>query len=71
MSPDVDVLLERARAWLAEDPDAQTRAELEQVIADVEAGDAEPPPTWPTGSAAPSSSAPPACAARWAPAPTG
>ncbi|MGA8847261.1 MAG: phospho-sugar mutase [Nocardioides sp.] len=35
MSPDVDVLLQRARAWVAQDPDPRTRAELEQVIADV------------------------------------
>ena len=33
-----DVLLERARAWLADDPDDTTRAELEQLIADVAAG---------------------------------
>ena len=33
-----DVLLERARAWAAEDPDDVTRAELEQIIAEVEAG---------------------------------
>ncbi|QIG44104.1 phospho-sugar mutase [Nocardioides anomalus] len=33
-----DVLLERARAWAAEDPDEATRAELEQVIGEVEAG---------------------------------
>lgn len=31
-------LLERARAWIADDPDAATRAELERVIAGVEAG---------------------------------
>jgi phosphomannomutase len=31
-------LLESARAWIAEDPDEQTRAELEQVVAEVEAG---------------------------------
>lgn len=31
-------LLSRARAWAAEDPDPQTRAELEQAIAAVEAG---------------------------------
>ncbi|GAB3770737.1 phosphomannomutase [Nocardioides ginsengisegetis] len=37
-SPDNDVLLDRARAWAAEDPDGHTRAELERVIADVEAG---------------------------------
>ena len=35
---DVAELLERARAWAAEDPDDQTRAELEGVIADVEGG---------------------------------
>ncbi|MCW2815535.1 MAG: phosphoglucomutase/phosphomannomutase alpha/beta/alpha domain [Nocardioides sp.] len=40
MSPDVDVLVERARAWTAEDPDPRTRAELEQVLAAVAAGDA-------------------------------
>jgi len=33
-----DLLLERARAWLADDPDEITRAELTQVIADVEGG---------------------------------
>ena len=32
-------LLERARAWAAEDPDDQTRAELEAVLAAAEAGD--------------------------------
>ncbi|NYG55146.1 phospho-sugar mutase [Nocardioides perillae] len=32
-------LLAQARAWLAEDPDPATRAELEQVVAAVEAGD--------------------------------
>ena len=39
-TPAVDAadLLSRARAWAEEDPDPQTRAELEQVIADVEAG---------------------------------
>jgi phosphomannomutase len=31
-------LLETARAWAAEDPDPQTRSELEVVLADVEAG---------------------------------
>ena len=36
-----DVLLERARAWAAEDPDDATRTELEQLIADV-AGGADP-----------------------------
>ncbi|CAN5359050.1 phospho-sugar mutase [soil metagenome] len=38
MSPDVDVLLERARAWVAQDPDPHTRAELEQLIAEVVGG---------------------------------
>ena len=33
-----DVLLDRARAWLTDDPDPATRAELERVLADVEAG---------------------------------
>ena len=33
-----DVLLERARAWAAEDPDEATRTELEQIIADVAGG---------------------------------
>ncbi len=33
-----DVLLERARAWAAEDPDDATRAELEQIMADVAGG---------------------------------
>jgi phosphomannomutase len=32
-------LLDRARAWIADDPDAETRAELERVVAEVEAGD--------------------------------
>ncbi len=31
-------LLARARAWAADDPDPETRAELEQVVAEVEAG---------------------------------
>ncbi len=35
---DVATLLDRARAWAAEDPDAQTRAELEAIVADVAAG---------------------------------
>jgi phosphomannomutase len=33
-----DVLVTRARAWLAEDPDEATRSELEQVLREVEAG---------------------------------
>jgi phosphomannomutase len=35
---DVTGLLERARAWIVEDPDERTRAELQRVVADVEAG---------------------------------
>jgi len=35
---DVAALLERARAWAAQDPDERTRAELERIIADVAAG---------------------------------
>ena len=35
---DTTDLLERARAWAADDPDDQTRAELETIIAAVEAG---------------------------------
>jgi phosphomannomutase len=38
MSADVDELLRRARAWLVEDPDPRTRDELEEVLAQVEAG---------------------------------
>jgi phosphomannomutase len=38
MTPDVDLLLERARAWAAADPDEATRAELEKLIDDVLAG---------------------------------
>ena len=37
---DVAPLLDRARAWAAEDPDEQTRAELEQII-EVVAGGAD------------------------------
>jgi len=40
-TPDTDVLLARAQSWLAEDPDPHTRDELVQVIASVEAGDAD------------------------------
>ena len=64
-------LLERARAWAAEDPDDQTRAELEAVLAAAEAGDDAAPRTSPTGSPAPWSSARRGCAARSAPGPTG
>ncbi|GAA1478494.1 phospho-sugar mutase [Nocardioides aestuarii] len=35
------ILIDRARAWLADDPDAETRAELERVVAAVDDGDAE------------------------------
>ena len=35
---DVTALLDSARGWLAEDPDPQTRAELEAVLAEVEGG---------------------------------
>ncbi|HWM73183.1 MAG TPA: phospho-sugar mutase [Nocardioides sp.] len=38
MTPDVDVLLDRARSWAAADPDEHTRAELEALIGEVEAG---------------------------------
>ena len=37
---DLTPLLERARAWAAEDPDEQTRTELESVIAAAERGEA-------------------------------
>ncbi|MBB6628920.1 phospho-sugar mutase [Nocardioides sp. KIGAM211] len=37
-TPDVTALLERARAWAAEDPDPQTRSELEAIVEGVEAG---------------------------------
>ncbi|MGI8645362.1 MAG: phospho-sugar mutase, partial [Nocardioides sp.] len=36
--PDLAPLLDRARAWAADDPDDQTRAQLEKSIADVERG---------------------------------
>jgi len=38
VTPDVDLLLERARAWAAADPDQETRDELETLIADVAGG---------------------------------
>jgi phosphomannomutase len=41
-TPDVAALLERARAWAAEDPDEETRAELDAIVADVaDGGDPE------------------------------
>ncbi|MGV3148551.1 phospho-sugar mutase [Rothia sp. 11273D007AR] len=39
MSLDTQQLLEQARAWAAIDPDAETKAQLEGIIAHVEAGD--------------------------------
>ncbi|WP_141012675.1 phospho-sugar mutase [Nocardioides sambongensis] len=38
-TPDVDVLLTRARSWIGEDPDPATRDELEAAVAAVEAGE--------------------------------
>jgi phosphomannomutase len=38
MTSDTAALLERARAWAADDPDPQTREELEVVLAEVRAG---------------------------------
>ncbi len=35
---DTAALIDRARAWIADDPDPETRAELERVLAEVEAG---------------------------------
>jgi phosphomannomutase len=40
-TPDVDVLLARARTWMAEDPDEHTRAELGEVLAAVGNGSAD------------------------------
>jgi phosphomannomutase len=37
-SPEIADLLSRARAWAAADPDATTRAELEAIVREVEAG---------------------------------
>ena len=37
-TPDVDVLLARARAWLVEDPDERTRSELTELVARIEDG---------------------------------
>ena len=37
-TPDVSTLLERARVWAAEDPDEETRAELDRIVADVADG---------------------------------
>ena len=37
-SPEIADLLSRARAWAAADPDATTRAELETIVREVEAG---------------------------------
>ena len=38
---DTPQLLEEARAWLAQDPDPETRAELDSLIVAAEAGSAE------------------------------
>jgi len=66
--PDLADLLARARAWAAQDPDDQTRTELEAVLADAEKD--------PSGDAVADladrfavawSSARPACAGRSAP----
>jgi phosphomannomutase len=38
MTTDVAALLDRARAWAAEDPDDQTRAELEAIVEEIEGG---------------------------------
>ena len=70
---DLADLLARADAWLADDPDPATRAELAGVIDAARAGSRapRPPTTWPTASPGCSSSAPRACAASWGPARTG
>ena len=39
MSHETEALLEQARAWAAEDPDVQTRAELESLVAAAERGE--------------------------------
>ncbi|GAA5000754.1 hypothetical protein GCM10025734_35960 [Kitasatospora paranensis] len=67
-----DDLLSRARAWVAEDPDPQTRDELSAMLAAAEGptpspASGSPGPGWPNGSPAVSSSAPPGCAANSAP----
>jgi phosphomannomutase len=38
ITPDVDALLTRARTWLAEDPDEQTRAQLSELVTRIEDG---------------------------------
>ena len=38
MTTDTSALLERARAWAADDPDPVTRAELDAIVADVADG---------------------------------
>ena len=70
-------LLDRARAWAAEDPDPRTRRELEDLVAQAGAETGRqhhrlrPAPRWPTPSTGGWSSAPPGCAVRSAPARTG
>ena len=58
-----DDLIARAKAWLAEDPDPETRDELAGLI-DAGGHRRSSPPASP----APSSSAPPGCAVNSAPA---
>ena len=43
----------RSRAWLADDPDPDTRDELEALRRRGSAGTTAPPPSWPTGSRTP------------------
>ena len=38
-APDSETLVAQARAWIADDPDQNTRAELEDILGAVEAGD--------------------------------
>ena len=59
-----------AEAWIAQDPDPETRAELAALVEGARAGDAAAPPSSPTASTRASPSAPPGSAARSPPAPT-
>ena len=61
-------LLRAARAWVADDPDPVTRAELGPAGRSRLRATADALPTWPTASPGRSSSAPPGCAAPSAPA---
>ena len=60
-----------ARAWLAQDPDEATRAELDALIAGAESGNAESVAGCTPGSTRGSSSERQGCAANWRPARTG